>query len=126
MSPSKPLVVSGGKKIDESCIFCRIVNGEMGTEFVAQSEYAVAFDDIEPLAPVHVLVVPKRHVRSLRELDDPLVAADLLSLASQVAKERGLYAGGYRVVINGGEEAGQTVFHLHAHVLGGRRLGRMG
>ncbi len=112
--------------MDKSCLFCRIANGEMGTEFVAQSEHAVAFDDIAPSAPVHILVVPKRHVSSLRELDDPLIAAELLSLASQVAKERNLFAGGYRVVINDGEEAGQTVFHLHAHVLGGQRLGRMG
>ncbi len=112
--------------MDESCIFCRIANGKMGTEFVAQSEHAVAFDDIEPAAPVHVLVVPKRHVSSLRELDNPVVAAELLSLASQVANERGLFEGGYRVVINDGKEAGQTVFHLHVHVLGGQRLGRMG
>jgi histidine triad (HIT) family protein len=112
--------------VDDSCIFCRIANGEMGTEIVAQSAHAVAFDDIEPSARVHVLVVPKRHVSSLRELDDPIVAAELLLLASQVAKARGLFESGYRLVINDGEEAGQTVFHLHVHVLGGQRLGRMG
>lgn len=112
--------------MDENCIFCRIANGEMGTDFVAQSEYAVAFDDIAPIAPVHVLVTPKRHVSSLRELDDPMIAADLLALASQVAEERGLFDTGYRVVTNDGEEAGQTVSHLHFHVLGGQRLGRMG
>jgi histidine triad (HIT) family protein len=112
--------------LDENCIFCRIASGDMGTEFVAESEHGVAFDDIEPSAPVHVLVVPKRHVSGLRELDDPAVAADLLSLASKVAEDRGLYTTGYRVVTNDGEVAGQTVFHLHFHVLGGQRLGSMG
>lgn len=112
--------------LDETCIFCRIANGEMGTEFVAQSEHAVAFDDIAPTAPVHMLVVPKRHVRSLRELDDPTIASDLLALATKVAEQRGLYDIGYRVVTNDGEGAGQSVFHLHFHVLGGQRLGGMG
>jgi histidine triad (HIT) family protein len=106
-------------------MFCRIAAGELGTEFVAQSEHAVAFDDIAPSAPVHVLVVPKRHIESLRDLDDPTLAGELLKLASQVAKEKGLLDGGYRVVTNDGPEAGQTVFHLHFHVLGGQQLGRM-
>jgi len=112
--------------LDENCIFCRIANGELATEFVAESEHAVAFDDLKPIAPVHVLVVPKRHVSGLRELDDPLVAAELLSLATEVAEARGLFNTGYRVVTNDGEVAGQTIFHLHFHVLGGQRLGGMG
>ena len=111
--------------MDENCIFCRIANGEMVTEFVAQSEHAVVFDDIAPSAPVHMLIVPKKHISSLRELDDPVVAADLLALATRAAEERGLYDTGYRVVTNDGETAGQTVFHLHFHVLGGQRLGSM-
>lgn len=111
--------------MDENCIFCRIANGAMGTEFVVQSEHAVAFDDINPAAPVHMLIVPKRHVHSLRELNDPAIAADLLALATRAAEERGLYETGYRVVTNDGEVAGQTVFHLHFHVLGGHRLGSM-
>jgi histidine triad (HIT) family protein len=111
--------------LDENCIFCRIAAGELGTEFVAQSEHAVAFDDIAPAAPVHVLIVPKRHIASLRELDDPELAGELLALASQVASQKGLLDGGYRVVTNDGPEAGQTVFHLHFHVLGGQKLGRM-
>ncbi len=111
--------------MEENCMFCRIAAGELGTEFVAQSEHAVAFDDIAPSAPVHVLVVPKRHIESLRDLDDPALAGELLKLASQVAKEKGLLDGGYRVVTNDGPEAGQTVFHLHFHVLGGQQLGRM-
>ncbi|HET9658699.1 MAG TPA: histidine triad nucleotide-binding protein [Thermomicrobiales bacterium] len=111
--------------MDENCIFCRIAAGELGTEFVAQSENAVAFDDIAPSAPVHVLVVPKRHISSLRDLDDPALAGELLTLTSQVAEEKGLLQAGYRVVTNDGPEAGQTVFHLHFHVLGGQKLGRM-
>jgi histidine triad (HIT) family protein len=114
-----------GTSVEENCMFCRIAAGELGTEFVAQSEHAVAFDDIAPSAPVHVLVVPKRHIESLRDLDDPTLAGELLKLASQVAKEKGLLDGGYRVVTNDGPEAGQTVFHLHFHVLGGQQLGRM-
>ncbi len=109
----------------DNCIFCRIASGELGTEFVAQSENAVAFDDIEPVTPVHVLVVPKRHVSALRDLENPLLAAELLDLARQVAEEKGLFDGGYRVVTNDGPEAGQTVFHLHLHVMGGKKLGRM-
>jgi histidine triad (HIT) family protein len=111
--------------LDENCIFCRIAGGELGTEFVAKSEHAVAFDDIAPAAPVHVLIVPKRHIDSLRDLDDPALAGELLALASQVASRKGLLEGGYRVVTNDGPEAGQTVFHLHFHVLGGQKLGRM-
>ncbi len=111
--------------MDENCIFCRIANGELGTEFVAQSEHAVAFDDIEPSAPVHVLVVPKRHISALRDLENPIVAAELLDLARRVADEKGLLECGYRVVTNDGAEAGQTVFHLHFHVMGGKKLGTM-
>jgi histidine triad (HIT) family protein len=112
--------------LDGDCIFCKIAQGEMGTDFVLQSEHGVVFDDIAPSAPVHMLVVPKRHIGSLRELDDPVVGADLLGLAARAAEARGLYDTGYRVVTNDGEGAGQTVFHLHFHVLGGQRLGKMG
>ena len=111
--------------MNEDCIFCRIANGETGTEFIAQSEHVVAFDDIAPAAPVHVLVVPKRHIGGLRDLDDPMLAAEMLELARSVAAQRGLLESGYRVVTNDGGGAGQTVFHLHFHVLGGQKLGRM-
>lgn len=109
----------------EDCIFCKIASGELGTELVAQSEHAVAFDDIAPAAPVHVLVVSKQHISGLRDLNDPILAAEMLELARNVAVQRGLLETGYRVVTNDGSEAGQTVFHLHFHVLGGQRLGRM-
>jgi histidine triad (HIT) family protein len=126
MSTVRLVNVSKEYAVDQDCIFCRIANGELGTEFVAQSENAVVFDDIAPSAPVHMLVVPKRHVSSLRALDDPMLAAELLSLATTAAEERGLLDSGYRVITNDGELAGQTVFHLHFHVLGGQRLGKMG
>ncbi len=106
------------------CLFCRIARGELGTEFVAESEHNVAFRDLQPQAPVHVLVVPRRHVASLREVgpEDGAMTADALALAARVAAEQGLHAGGYRVITNDGPDAGQTVGHLHFHVLGGARL----
>lgn len=106
------------------CIFCRIARGELGTPFLAESEHAVAFRDLHPQAPTHVLIVPRRHFGALRDLGpaDAAIAADLLTMASEVARREGLHDGGYRVVINDGADAGQTVYHLHAHVLGGRRL----
>ncbi len=109
---------------DPDCVFCRIVAGEFGTEFVAESAGAVAFRDLSPQAPTHVLVVPRRHVSALRDLgsEDGAFAGELLLLARQVAAQEGLLDGGYRVTINDGPDAGQTVFHLHLHVLGGRVL----
>lgn len=107
---------------NEDCIFCRIASGKLGTEFVAETSQAVAFSDLHPAAPVHVLVAPRRHIPSLRDLRDPVLAADLLFLAAQVARGAGLHVGGYRVVTNDGPDAGQTVHHLHFHVLGGQEL----
>ena len=106
------------------CIFCRIVRGELGTEFVAESEHNVAFNDLHPQAPVHLLVVPRRHFAALRDVEssDWHVTADALTLASRVAAEQGLHDGGYRVITNDGPDAGQTVPHLHFHVLGGATL----
>lgn len=109
---------------DEDCIFCRIARGDFGTEFVAQSANAVAFRDLDPKAPTHVLVVPRAHVPSLQEMppDDSGLAAELLNLCVTVARQEGLGQSGYRVLTNDGPNAGQTVFHLHFHVLGGHRL----
>jgi len=106
------------------CIFCKIVRGDFGTEFVAESDNAVAFRDISPMAPTHVLVVPKRHVSSLQDLlpGNSALAGELLELASTVARLEGVADSGYRVVTNDGADGGQTIFHLHFHVLGGRRL----
>jgi histidine triad (HIT) family protein len=108
----------------DSCIFCRIVRGDFGTEFITQNEVAVAFRDLHPQAPSHILIVPRRHLSALRELTpaDAPIAAALLAMAVEVAEREGLLAGGYRVTTNDGTDAGQTVHHLHFHVLGGRRL----
>ena len=109
------------------CIFCRVVRGDFGTEFVAENAVAVAFRDLHPQAPTHVLVVPRRHVGALRDLgnEDAALAGELLLLAGRVAAQEGLLAGGYRVITNDGPDAGQTIFHLHLHVLGGRPLGAL-
>ena len=107
-----------------SCIFCRLAAGELPTTRVFEDADVLAFRDVRPQAPSHVLVVPKRHLASLDELDDPRLAGALLSAAVRVAKSEGL-TGGWRLIANTGEHAGQEVHHLHLHVLGGRPLGRM-
>ena len=106
------------------CIFCRIVRGELGTEFVAESEHNVAFRDLHPQAPVHMLIVPRQHFAALREIESSnwSVTADALALATRIAADQGLYDGGYRVITNDGPDAGQTVPHLHFHLLGGGKL----
>lgn len=113
--------------MDQDCVFCKIIRGDFNTEFVAESERAVAFPDINPLAPVHVLVVPKAHVTGLRDIDDSALGAELLTLVQEVAATQGLLESGYRVVTNDGADGGQSVWHLHFHVLGGRQMsGKMG
>ncbi len=108
--------------MEADCVFCKIVRGEFNTEFVAESERAVAFNDNSPAAPTHVLVVPKQHLTALRDLADPSLGAELLSLVQSVAERTGLHDTGYRVITNDGAQAGQSVSHLHFHVLGGRKL----
>jgi histidine triad (HIT) family protein len=106
-----------------SCLFCKIVNGSIPTTAVYQDELCYAFADIHPQAPVHVLVAPREHVNSLADADlnDQPLLGHLLWAAAQIAESKGL-AKGYRVVVNTGEDGGQTVDHLHLHVLGGRSL----
>ncbi|MGH9449419.1 MAG: histidine triad nucleotide-binding protein [Terriglobia bacterium] len=104
------------------CIFCRIVAREIPAKIIYEDERSLAFVDARPEAPEHFLIVPKHHLASLAEMADedaPLVG-HLFAIASKLARERGLAAGGYRTVINTGAGAGQSVFHLHVHVLGGR------
>lgn len=106
------------------CLFCRIIAREAPARIVFEDERVLAFEDIHPQAPVHVLVIPKEHIVSLEKA--PAGREDLLGhllyAARAVARERGLAAGGYRIVINNGRDSGQAVDHLHVHVLGGRRL----
>jgi histidine triad (HIT) family protein len=109
---------------EQNCLFCRIVAGEIPADIVHQDERCVAFRDINPQAPVHVLVIPRDHMESLDEASqrDEAMLGHLLRVAARVANEQGLSESGYRTVINTGAGAGQSVFHLHLHVLGGRSL----
>jgi histidine triad (HIT) family protein len=106
------------------CLFCSIASGEIPAKTVRESSRAIAFRDINPQAPTHVLVIPRDHYANLAEIAaaGDGVLEDLASLAAQVAADEGVAEGGYRVVFNTGPDAGQTVHHVHAHVLGGRPL----
>lgn len=108
----------------KDCIFCKIIRGEIPSTIVYESERVLAFDDISPAAPVHVIVVPKQHVATLMDLgDDSLdVMKDITKAVQEVARIKGVDERGFRMVINCNEEGGQVLFHLHVHVLGGRRL----
>jgi histidine triad (HIT) family protein len=108
----------------DNCIFCKIVRGEIPSERVLEDENVIAIRDINPSAPVHVLVIPRRHVESMAHLADGDVdlAGRLLLRARDVAKKEGVAESGYRTVINTGKEGGMTVPHLHVHVIGGRQL----
>ena len=104
------------------CLFCRIIRREIPATIVAEDEHCVAFRDIGPQAPTHVLVIPRQHVSTLDEVNDPLLIGRVMSMAAEVARAEKIVESGYRAVINTNAGAGQTVFHLHVHVLGGRRL----
>jgi histidine triad (HIT) family protein len=106
----------------EQCLFCRIAKQEIPAKLVAQTEDCVAFRDINPQAPVHILVIPRQHIASLDEATDPALVGKLALLAAQLAKQEGVDQSGYRTVMNTNADAGQTVFHLHMHLLGGRRM----
>ena len=106
-----------------ACIFCRIAAGELGTELLLADEQVVAFRDLNPQAPVHALVIPRRHLVSLNDPADDALLGRVLSAAREVAAQLSVAQSGYRVVLNTGPHGGQSVFHLHAHVLGGRPLG---
>ena len=106
------------------CVFCKIVAGELPSRRVLEDEHVIAFADIRPQAPVHLLVVPRAHIASLDELEDELLAGKLLGAAVRVAREAGLERG-WRLIANTGDEGGQEVAHVHLHVVGGARLGRM-
>ena len=106
----------------ENCLFCRIIGGKIPAKIVDQDDRAVVIVDIHPQAPVHLLVIPRKHITSLEEsqAEDEALVGHLFLLAAQQARERGLPSRGYRTVINTGAGAGQSVFHLHVHLLGGR------
>lgn len=105
------------------CIFCKIANKEMGT-LIYEDEKCVAFNDLNPQAPVHILIVPKKHLSTLNELDENNkdIIGHLAYTASRIAKEKGLEESGYRIIMNCNGDAGQTVFHIHMHLLGGKKM----
>jgi len=106
------------------CLFCKIINGEISADIVAENDHAKAFRDINPQAPTHVLVIPKVHIGSTRDLNDDNVDAltQMVLLANEIADSEGISDDGYRWVMNTGSHGGQTVFHIHLHLLGGRQL----
>ena len=106
----------------EDCLFCKIVRKEIPAKIVAESPECVAFRDINPQAPTHVLVIPREHVASLNEATDAAMIGRLALFAAEIAKREGISEDGYRTVINTNAGAGQTVFHVHLHLLGGRKF----
>ncbi len=104
----------------ESCIFCKIASGVFNTSFIYHDDQVVAFSDINPQAPVHVLIIPKAHIPSIRDLTDEALPGRLFKAAREIVKKLDLQD--FRLVMNTGEKAGQSVFHLHIHLLGGRPM----
>lgn len=104
------------------CLFCKIVKKEIPASIVAENGHCVAFRDINPQAPTHILIIPRQHFASLNETKDPAVIGQMHQMAVQLAKTEGLSERGYRTLINTNADAGQTVFHVHLHLLGGRPM----
>ncbi len=107
-----------------SCMFCKIANNEIKATIVYRDEEVTAFRDIRPVAPTHILIVPNRHIESINEMneEDQLLIGRMIFTARQLAMQEGFHEGGYRLVINTGPNGGQTVFHLHVHLIGQRQM----
>jgi len=110
--------------MSSDCLFCKILAGEIPADLVYESDTAVAFRDINPQAPMHVLVIPRKHIATINDIepDDQEIVGSLYTAAREIAAEAGIAEDGYRTVMNCNEGAGQSVFHIHLHVLGGRPL----
>lgn len=108
----------------DNCIFCKIISGEIPAAKVYEDDMVFCFKDINPVAPTHVLIIPKKHIQSLNHLeeDDYMLIPHVYKVAKEIAKEQGILESGYRIVTNCGESAGQSVFHLHFHLIGGKTL----
>ena len=106
----------------DECLFCGIVSGEIPAKIVYRDDEVVAFEDIKPVAPVHILVIPTRHIDSIRDVsrEDDAIIGKLIATANQLARDRGIHEAGFRLNMNAGPNGGQTVYHLHLHLLGGR------
>ncbi|RME08429.1 MAG: histidine triad nucleotide-binding protein [Anaerolineae bacterium] len=110
--------------MSSECLFCKIIAGELPSETVYKDEQVTAFRDINPVAPTHVLIVPNKHIASTNELseEDEQVVGHLFTTARKIAEQEGVAESGYRLIINTGPDAGQVIFHLHLHLLGGHRM----
>jgi histidine triad (HIT) family protein len=110
---------------ESNCLFCKILDGDIPADIVYESETAIAFRDINPQAPTHVLIIPRKHIATINEIaeEDQALIGSLYSAAREIAAAEGIAEEGYRAVMNCNEGAGQTVFHIHLHLLGGRALG---
>tara|TARA_B100000131_G_scaffold86676_1_gene83543 strand:+ start:2356 stop:2727 length:372 start_codon:yes stop_codon:yes gene_type:complete len=106
------------------CLFCKIVAGEIPCDKVFENELLIAFRDISPVSPTHILIIPKKHISSLNELseEDRFLAGEMLLSAKKIAKSEKINLSGYRTVINTNDDGGQTVFHIHMHLIGGRKM----
>lgn len=107
--------------MEKDCLFCKISHGQMDTEFLFQNENLVVFRDINPHAPVHLLIVPKRHIRSINDIEttDGDILAEMIMVAKQMAKSEGVNGSGYKLLFNVEKGGGQVIFHLHLHLIGG-------
>lgn len=112
----------------EDCIFCKIINKEIPSKIVLENDYVIAFEDLHPVAPVHILVVPKKHIENVMKLteEDTVYLQKVYKAVQEIAKEKQIDKTGFRVLTNNGEDAGQTIKHLHFHILGGRKMDIMG
>lgn len=109
----------------EDCLFCKIIKGQIPADKVYEDEEILAFHDINPAAPIHILVIPKKHITSLAYMtkEDEAIIGRIYGVINQIAEEKGFKQDGYRVIVNCGKNGGQEVMHLHFHILGGRQLG---
>ncbi|MCC7130463.1 MAG: histidine triad nucleotide-binding protein [Anaerolineae bacterium UTCFX2] len=108
----------------ERCVFCRIITGELPSKQLYHDEHLTAFRDIHPVAPTHILIVPNRHIASLNEAapEDERLLGSMFTLARQLARQEGIADEGYRLIVNTGGHGGQTIYHLHMHLIGGQRM----
>lgn len=109
----------------ENCLFCKIIKKEIPSTIVYEDEEILAFRDINPVAPVHVLVIPKKHISSLVDLEpeDEAIVGKIYTIINKIAKQENIFESGFRVIVNCGEDGGQEVKHLHFHLIGGKKLG---
>lgn len=109
---------------EQDCLFCKILAGDIPADVIYESDSAIAFRDVNPKAPVHVLIIPRKHIATINDLDssDAAMIGSMIMAAKEIAHEEGLADDGYRVVMNCNQAAGQSVFHIHLHMLGGRTL----